>query len=230
MKCAVYTGTRNLYPMMVTAVKSLLHNSDVDKVYLFIEDDEFPYWLPDKVITRNVSDQTYFLPGSPNMKSQFSYMALIRSVFSKYFPECDRILSLDVDTIVVDDISDIWDLPIDDCYFSATHEPRLSKLTRGMYANVGTCLYNLEKIRQDKKDDDVLLLLNTFRYPYVEQDVYTLYCQGHIHEMPLEYNSTWNKEITGMAEHPKIIHFAGYKNWVDFEPYKMYERMPWGEV
>ena len=45
IKAAVYTGTRNLYKQMVVAVKSLIRNSDVDKIYLLIEDDEFPYWL-----------------------------------------------------------------------------------------------------------------------------------------------------------------------------------------
>ena len=42
IKAAVYTGTKNLYKAMVPAVKSLVCNSDVDKIYLFIEDDKFP--------------------------------------------------------------------------------------------------------------------------------------------------------------------------------------------
>ena len=69
MKAAAYTGTRNLYSGMVPAVKSLLAHSDVEKVYLLIEDDEFPYYLPDCVETVNVSNQTYFRPGGPNMVS-----------------------------------------------------------------------------------------------------------------------------------------------------------------
>ena len=33
MKAAVYSGTRNLYHAMVTAAKSLVANSSVDKIY-----------------------------------------------------------------------------------------------------------------------------------------------------------------------------------------------------
>lgn len=50
MKAAVYTGTKNLYREMVTASKSLLINSDVDKIYLLVEDDEFPLEIPDVIV------------------------------------------------------------------------------------------------------------------------------------------------------------------------------------
>lgn len=45
-RAAAYCGTRNLYQDMIPAIKSLLLNSNVDKIYLLIEDDEFPYPLP----------------------------------------------------------------------------------------------------------------------------------------------------------------------------------------
>ena len=70
-KIAAYTGTRNLYEMMVPAVKSIICNSDVDEVWLFIEDDKFPdeYGMPSEIVkTRNVSDQIYFAENGPNMK------------------------------------------------------------------------------------------------------------------------------------------------------------------
>ena len=58
MKVAAYTGTRNLYDGMLASVKSLILHSDVDKIFLLIEDDEFPYELPKCVEVRNISDQT----------------------------------------------------------------------------------------------------------------------------------------------------------------------------
>ena len=65
-KVAVYSGTREVYPQMHTALKSLLLNTPMDRVFLFIEDDEFPYPLPSNVIPLNVSGQEFFLPGSAN--------------------------------------------------------------------------------------------------------------------------------------------------------------------
>lgn len=46
LRVAAYCGTRNLYKDMVPAFKSLLINSNVDIIYLLIEDDKFPYPLP----------------------------------------------------------------------------------------------------------------------------------------------------------------------------------------
>jgi hypothetical protein len=56
MKVAAYSGTRNVYYRMIPAVKSLLKNSNIDLVYLLIEDDIFPYDLPEKVKCINVSN------------------------------------------------------------------------------------------------------------------------------------------------------------------------------
>jgi hypothetical protein len=56
MKAAVYCGTRNLYPDMITAAKSLLLHSDVDKIYFLTEDDNFPLILPPKTKNINISN------------------------------------------------------------------------------------------------------------------------------------------------------------------------------
>ena len=88
-------------------------NSDVDRIYLLIEDDVFPFKLPPKVETINVSDQPYFKHDGPNYKNGWTYMVLMRAALHRVFPKISRILSLDVDTIVAKDISELWDLPID---------------------------------------------------------------------------------------------------------------------
>ena len=40
MRVAVYTGSRNLYPDMIPAIKSMLMNGKPDLIYLLIEDDK----------------------------------------------------------------------------------------------------------------------------------------------------------------------------------------------
>ena len=216
MKAAVYTGTRNYYPYMIPAVKSLLAHSDVDEVYLLIEDDVFPYKLNEKVKTINVSDQEYFRDG-PNMNSRFTYMAMMRAALAFVFPSYDRILSLDCDTIVDQDISDLWDLPIEDCYFSAS--PEYHKTTRDfMYCNVGVTLFNLAKLR-DGKAQEVIDRINTEHFDFVEQDAFNYLCQSFIYPMDGDYNAcTW----TTHTDHPKIYHFAGYRDWMGFPEVQKY--------
>ena len=221
-KAAVYTGSRNLYADMVTAVKSMLTNSDVDRIYLLIEDDEFPFSLPECVTTFNVSGQLYFRPDGPNMGSRYTYLAMMRAALAKVFPDLDRILSLDVDTIVDKDISEVWELPIDDCYYAASVEKH--RCYEGLlYTNTGVALYNLKKLRDDGKVDEVIDVLNTRRYTWVEQDVFNYLCQGRIAEMPSKYNvNTWT-EPTG---DPRILHYAGIREYQCFPDVVKYQNLP----
>lgn len=223
IKAAVYTGSRNLYPAMVTAAKSLLANSDVDKIYLLIEDDEIPYDIPECVETINVSEQKFFQEDGPNMKSGYTYLAMMRAALAYVFPDLDVILSLDVDTIVDKDISDLWSLPLDDYYFAAAKEEHRSY--EGLfYTNTGVALYNLKKLR-DGKADEVIFALNHQRFTWVEQDAFNYLCQGRILEMPSRYNvNTW----TAPTEEKRILHYAGISMdvWQTFPEYLKYRDLP----
>ncbi len=202
-KAAIYTGTRNLYQHMIPAIKSLLANSDVDIIYVGIEDPEFPYELPKCCKVLDLSGQEFFAPGSPNMKSPYTYMAMMRAALVKILPKnLTRVLSLDVDTIVDADISELWELPINDYYFAASREWHAST-ERFMYTNVGVCLHNLKKLR-DGKADEIIQILNTKEFRWVEQDAMNLLCQCYIYNMPAEYNDNY---YTDKVSKPKIIHY-----------------------
>lgn len=227
-KVAVYTGTKNLYPDMVPAVKSLLIHSDVDEIWLFIEDDEFPYELPKNVKIKNVSNQKYFKPDGPNMKSKFTYMAMMRAALYKEFPKLDKILALDVDTLANDDISSLWDVDLgDDYYLAAVREPARS-WRDDIYVNIGVALYNLEKLR-DGMGDEVVKALNEGNYTYLEQDVFNQKCKGKILEIGSEYNAT---EYTKPTNHPKIVHYAGMKleDWRKMPLVDHYYNVPWSDI
>lgn len=225
-KIAVYTGTRNLYKWMVPTVKSLIANSDVDKIYLLIEDDKFPEWLPELCEVRNVSGQKYFVEDGPNMGSKFTYMAMMRAALAKEFPEYDRILSLDVDLYAEKNISELWNLPIDECFFAASREAHRSNGTF-IYTNCGVNLQNTKKLRETGKVDELIHILNTRKYTYLDQDVFSIYCQGYIYNMPSEYNKNdWTEHFP----FPKIVHYAGYKDWSAFPAAIKWITTSWNDV
>ena len=228
MKHAAYCGTRNIYGDMETAAKSLIANSDVDVVHFVIEDAEFPGELPDIIQCHDASGQTFFKSDGPNMSSGFTYMAMMRIALCHVLPDVDKVLSLDADTVCVDDVSDIWDMPIDDCYLSASHEWHRSG-DGLLYCNFGVVLYNLAKLR-DGKADEIIGVLNSCAYTWVEQDVGNYLCQGRIHDMPSEYNSNWWTDR--FAPGARIVHFAGTRreDWCGDERVSKYRDMPWDEV
>lgn len=227
MKAAIYTATRNLYKDLIPAIKSLLVNSDVDRIYVGIEDDEFPYELPKICKIINLSKQEIFLKDGANMNSRYTYMAMMRVALSKILPKnMNRVLSLDVDTIVDRDISELWELPIDDCYFAASHE--WHKAQEGyIYCNVGVSLFNLKKMR-DGKTDELIHVLNKIKLEFLEQDALNMLCQEAIYDMPSEYNSGY---YTEHVDETKIIHHIGRNDLLHTYPdFQKYARMSFEEI
>ena len=227
-KALVTSGTRNVYKYMVASVKSYLCNSDVDRVFMLVEDDVFPYEIPECVTCIDVRKQKWFPAGNPNSNCKFTYMAVIRSALCYIFPEYDRILCVDMDTIAVSDVSELFELPLDDdCYFSAAHEPALSRKTRKYYTNAGVCIHNLKKLR-DGKADEIIQRLNLETLFFGEQDAMNNHCQGHI--QPLD--SIWNGcDYVDPPTGPiRIEHYAGPKNWETRTNMHLYRDMPWDEV
>ena len=232
---ACYSGSSNLYPYMVGAAKSLVEHTDVDRIFFLIEDNEFPEKLPNFIETIDVSGQEFFPPDGPNMKSVFTYLAMIRAALCYVLPDyVDKVLSLDVDTIVKADISDLWEIPMDGCYLAAAIEPGRSKderlrfgLDKFDYINAGVTLYDLELLRDSGMADEVIDALNKGRFIWVEQDVFSYMCQGKIAELPPEYNAC---RFVKHFDKPKITHFAGFQPWHYFAEVKHYQEVSWRDV
>ena len=144
-RVAVYCGTRNLYQNMLWAANSLLYHSNVEKIYFLIEDDDIGFELPPEIECINVSGQNYFREDGPNYNTRWTYMVLIRAALSKIFPNLDCILSLDVDTIVNQNINEIWEyqdyLIARNKYIAGVEEPLNSTEEYN---------YNIPKRRKDK--------------------------------------------------------------------------------
>lgn len=231
MKAAVYCGTRNLYGDMVTAAKSLIRNSNVERVYFLIEDDKFPEKLPPIIETLNVSGQQYFRHDGVNFSNQWTYMVLMKLALHRMFPELDKALVLDVDTIVVGDVSDLWDIDLGGCYVTGAKEPLKSK--DGLYINAGVMMMNLRALRRTGKGDELVATVNRKKFLFCEQDCIAERCQGAILEIPGDYNACC---VTEHSENPKIVHYAAVKNWQKNTRAKWhkflskYRKMSWDEV
>ena len=203
MKTAAYFGTRNVYDAMVPAVRSLIKNTSVERVVLFIEDDRFPYALPEICETRNLSGQTAFRKTGPNYSSKWTYMSMMRVALPMLLPEEERVLYLDIDTIVRKDISELWDLLIGDKYFAAVREPAKSR-PGFTYINEGVMMMNLEKMR-DGLAKRMIDELNRHAWPCKEQDLYSEWCQGQFLLLPGDYNAS---NFTDDPDEIKIMHYA----------------------
>ena len=226
MKAAVYCGTRNLYSDMITAAKSLTKNSSVDIIYFLIEDPEFPEELPSHIRCIDVSNQKYFSKSGPNVYKLWTWMVLMRAALPKLFPDLDRILSLDVDTIVDKNIDEFWDLCPDDYYLAGVEEP-LKTIPNMSYVNMGSVVFNLKLLRDTGMADKIIRTLNKDRFRFAEQDCINLLCGKKIKSVSAEYNFS---DYTGSCQNPKIYHFANVRNWQQQEMVRRYKYYSWDDV
>lgn len=237
---AVYSGTRNLYEPMVWAAKSLVANSSVDKIHLLIEDDEFPFELPAGLFeVRNVKPllDEKFRDDGPNARTHFTKMVMARVCYPELFPGIDRILQLDVDTVVMDNIDELWEIDLTGKWFAACweslsgYDPYFS----GHYHNIGVAMFNLDQMRADDAQNQLVKFINTTHANCVEQDALNFIgaMHGRAVDMPVRFNEN---RATGYTDDPAIVHFVGYMDWQTNprlprrEYLKLYRDKSWDEI
>ena len=218
MKIAICC-TKNWYVYLKTEIYALFKHNNVDKLYLFIEDDEIPYLKDARIEYINVNNiPEYITSNSPNYNTKYTKMSYIRCCFSKILKE-PKIIYIDADAIVVDNIEELWDLDVD-TIAGIKEGGEWSKHLgiEGMddkYINSGVLIMNLKNIRERHLDDEMITLLNTNRYAYPDQDVINIVFKDKIYLSNI-YNST---ETTGFRDDAKIIHYIRErKGWIKTSP------------
>ncbi len=227
-KIAVYAGTRNVYPQMVTAAKSLLCHTRMDAVHFLIEDDTFPEQLPDVIRCSNVSSQGWFRKDGPNYRSRWTYMTLMRLAIPDIFQDEKRVLWLDVDTIVTDDISQLFQEDLEQCYFGMVPEVPDRSKPPFTYYNAGVMLINVLRFQADGRQyyHDLIDLVNLQRMDFPDQDAINLLCQTRIKALAPCWNSgRWTKELP--ADEANIVHFMADRQYTERALYKQYAQMDW---
>ena len=247
-KVAVYSVTSDKFYFLRASIKSLLFNSDVDKIIVISDADELPKDFPKDIELVTIKKPPKYMHfDGPNSNSEFKLYCLLRVAFHKIFPQYNKILSLDYDTIVRRGISELWDIQLgDDYYVAGVNEP---DRTRGSvygyypkrdfkamsnvmfkhvtYINAGVMLMNLKKLRDDGVGDKMIDMLNEGEYALPEQDVINSACHRNIYLLNPDYNSC---NLTRQTVNPKIVHYARMEKKLDYEDAVPFRDMTWDRV
>lgn len=218
----VMCATRNWYFYMSVALYSILRHNKVKKIYLFIEDDKIPYIKDTRVEFININKiPQYVKKTSPNYDTKYSKLSYTRCFFSKILQE-SKILYLDVDALVINNIEELWNVDIKEKALAGVYENGEWSKYLGIdgldynYINSGVLVMNLDYIRQHKLDDKMIDLLNTKHFYFPDQDVLNIVCKNHIEHIDNKYNSA---ETTGINPNAKIIHYIRErKGWIRESP------------
>ena len=206
----VYFGSREIYKDFETAIRSLLAFNPEARVWTLTEDADPFYDLPVNNMIWNWRDYFNQIP----TRTKWKQFGPIRAAFTKILP-LNRVISLDVDTIVRGDISELWTMDLQGRHAAACPEITWDR----PYHNNGVCVMDLKKIREDGADDRMIADLNRTWTPYVGQDA----MQKHLRILDLD--SKWNAcKFTKPCEDPVILHFADRTDWRELPEVQQWRR------
>ena len=212
-KIAVYGSTRNLYARAMDCAVTALDNGHIDRIYILTEDDDVKTPRPE-IQTINVAGQAYFDKDGPNATKRWTWMVLMKAALSRVFPELDRVLWLDCDTVVLHDLSELWELDMEDYYYGMAlqyDDGREGKFSEGdPYYNAGVMLCNLKRLRDMRMDHLLINCLNNLEYAFNEQDAINELCRGRILDLPGRYNVS---DYTVPDGEVWIRHYAADPTW-----------------
>ena len=168
-------------------------------------------------ISKWVTVQTWFRIAIPNL-----------------FPDIEKVLYLDCDTIVNNSLSELWNTDLNDNYIAAVkeiacmkdHLKRL-KMKSNAYFNAGVLLINCKKFREDNIFQKIENIIHSKKYhlTFSDQDVLNLIADEKKIILPMKYDymEVWwhngyfeyygedEKLYLEARENPTIVHLSGIK-------------------
>lgn len=203
----VYAMTRNVYHMILPSLRSLAETNPDANIYILAEDDKLPFEHNAEVI--NVSGQQWFPKNGVNYYNMFTYINLLKVVYQEIL-DVDRVIHLDIDTIICDDLTPMWETDVTGKWFAACPEYLGGYKPFGdLYYNMGVALINLEQMRKDNAAGELVEYLNTVKQPWADQDAWNIHLDKAV-KLDVRFNESCK---TGETDNPAIVHYCSIGDW-----------------
>lgn len=209
----IYSASRNLYPYLRWSIRSLLDHNRVGMIYVLAEDDGLPFKIPCRHRIINMTGQRYFGADCPNIRTQFTPMAMLR-VCTPELIKAEKVIQLDVDTIICDSLEPLWNTDLTGKWIGWCPELRGIYRPYGpMYYNFGVAVLNLRQMRKDMATVQMVNMLNSEYLRFVDQDAMNILA---LPDKSVDIDIRFNESFCcGYTENPAIVHFAGYPDWYE---------------
>ena len=208
----VYAMTHHVYEWILPSIRSLAETNPDAKVFILCEDDKLPFDLPMPAEIINVTGQQWFPATGVNYNNYFKYINLLKVRYPSILP-VNKVIHLDIDTIICDSLQGLWDTNLAGYWFGAVRENLAGYRPFGPdYYNMGVAVINLEQMRRDGIEPVMERYLNEVRQPYADQDAWNIY--GIASENIVPVNVRYNEsKVTGYTNNPAIVHYCGIRDW-----------------
>lgn len=172
---------------------------------------------------KNVKDKLY-------TRDYYTNTTYFRLFIPDLYPKYDKVLYLDSDIIVLDDVAKLYNIDIEDNLVAAVPDDIIqnNKLFQNYvekvvgvakyqnYFNAGVLLMNLEELRKFNFQEKFLYLLTTIKFSFAQdQDYLNRLCKGRVKYIDLSWDVMPYVNRTIKKNDIKLIHYNfAYKPWL----------------
>jgi lipopolysaccharide biosynthesis glycosyltransferase len=165
-------------------------------------------------------------------KNFYTQAVYYRIIIPRLLPHLKKVLYLDCDIVVQDDIYELYNTDINNYLFAAIEDIFTGKKRHELlniplkekYFNSGVLLMNIEKSKEINAPETILKFVNDYpeKLKYCDQDAINSTMCGNFLCMEQKYNYIANTEVSTLdkffnLDDIKIIHYAGTKPWNFFD-------------
>lgn len=190
-------------------------NEDVKKKVLEMSNENFEIYFEN--VMELLEDISEKLP----IRDYYSHTTYYRLFIAEMFPEYDKAIYIDSDTIVLGDISELYNHELGDKYVGAANEQAMVQvdtygeyvekvmgIDRNNYFNAGMLLINCDQFRKNNILEKFIELLGVYNFVVTQDEDYlNVLC----HNKVLWIEQQWNTEVFGEIAYDestfKMLHY-----------------------
>lgn len=227
-----YACDDNFIKYTIVSIKSLIDNANQARCYIiYILNADISDAMKSETLKLennfvkiefiDVKEQLDTIGKNLPLRDYYSKTTYFRMFIADMFPEYKKAIYIDSDTVVVSDISKLYDVELGNNYVGACHEQamvqtevygnyveRVMEISRNEYFNAGVLLINCEAFRSANVVQQFIYLLGVYNFVVTQDEDYlNVICQGKVKWL----DQGWNAEVYGtmpIAESEiKILHY-----------------------
>jgi lipopolysaccharide biosynthesis glycosyltransferase len=228
-----YAADDNYAPYLAVSITSLCENASSDKFYdihiltsAMSDTNRARITSLAKencsIVFDDMDERMKPIAGKVSLRDYYSLATYFRIFIAGMFPEYEKAIYIDSDTLVLSDIAGMYETDIGDNLVGGIQENvmlmdvfnRYSSVVLGIpnheYFNAGIIVMNLKQFRLTDMEGRFIELLNRRSFPVAQdQDYLNLLCHGRVHYFPVE----WNLDPVDIYKDkkPLILHYKMHR-------------------
>lgn len=216
----------------IVSIKSLMENASKDRFYkIYVLNTKLSCKMKEEaeelsndnfeVIFVDIRGQVEKTSSSLPLRDYYSKTTYFRLYIADLYPEYDKAIYIDSDTIVLGDVSKMYDTDIGNNYVGACNEQAMVQtevygnyvekvmgIDRNNYFNAGVLLINCKQFRENKVLEQFLNLLEVYSFVVTQDEDYlNVICHNKVYWLDQGWNTEVYGEIPVKEEDMKIIHY-----------------------